>query len=90
MPHGPVCAIGVISVINKTDGIDAVRGEAFVHVGHVAHDSGAIGRARGALGGARGRTVSVSPRDGSRDLSAREAQRGAVMDVITRGVGSCL
>ena len=91
-----MCAIGVISVINKTDGIEAVRGDALVHVGHVGHvghvthDSGTIGRARGALGGMRGSAVPVSLRDGSRDLSVREAQRGTVMDGITKGVGSCL
>jgi hypothetical protein len=94
-----VCAIGVIGVNNKTDGIEALRGDASIHVTHVTHVMhvmqvmqviAAIGRTRGALGGARGSTVPVSPHDGSRDLSVREAQRGTVMDGITRGVGSCL
>jgi hypothetical protein len=47
-------------------------------------------RARGAMGGARGRDVLALSREGRRDLSARKAHRGTVKSVITRGVGSCL
>lgn len=90
IPLDPVCAIGVIGVNNKTDGIEAVRGDASIHVTHVMHIIAATGRARGALGEMRGSAVPVSLRDGSRDLSVREAQRGTVMDGITKGVGSCL
>lgn len=85
--------IGRIHGIKGTDGIDTTgcdnTSEPSVRRAGLDEISRSR-RAKGAPGGARGRTVPALRRGGNRDLNARKAHKGTVRRVMTRGVGSCL